>query len=303
MQIERNIVLRYCENDNVMRAGESSIKITPRGSLYVAQTLSDRWPADIKHARIGWDDETGLLVLEPAAVDTPGARTVTSAHKNQMRLRFITSLKFFGLLPLANIKLPAQWIHGRIEAIVPGHGAKVSIAAVIVETPAAKENRPAELPRDLAKGVALEAAIEFEDSAPPAAGLLLDAKEIQQEFGITQAYLYVLCSKGKFPKSVSKRGHAFLWRRADIEAWTAQRVRRRPGMPKPISGARTKPEIPPDDSPVGQPRCSNCAAGLRMHENGGVCGNQASPRFANRVLPRDRCPEHKPWREKHRVEV
>lgn len=273
-----------------MRSCERSIKISSRGSLYLTKAMSDSWPTGVKHARLGYDEETGLLVLEPAAVDTPGARTVTIGNKNEMRLQFSTALRFFGLLPTESIKLPAQWIHDRIEAILPGKGGKIPIAATGREAPSAKESGPPESPRDLAKASAMEAAIEFEDAVTPATGILMNAKEIQKEFAFTQSYFYALCSKGKFPAHAEKRGKAFLWRRADVEAWALQRTTRRHVQPEEVVAV----------SPVGQPRCSNCAASLRMHENGGLCGNQASKRFNSHVRPRDVCPEHKPWRPKNR---
>jgi len=376
-------VLRFCENDNIMRASERSIKISPRGTIYLAKALGDHWPAEVKHARLGYDEEIGLLVVEPAAADTPGARTVTRGNKNEVRMQFSVSLRFFGLCPTESFKLSAQWIHGRIEVHWPPPWPRKEVLAPEgpeSTEPAERKGRDPQIPadsgksdaRDLAKAAALEASLDFEDSIPPntdgtpAAEVLLDAKEIQRKFAITQGYLYVLCSKGKFPKSVSNRGRALLWRRVDVETWAAQRVRPRPAVvPPPVSGplspppeiltgkimgmqqiadlmqvspsylyrlrsagklpaemgkrgresfwsqpvieawaegqktrARVKRADPPASSPVGQPRCSNCAAGVQMREDGGVCGNQTSPRFAKRVLPRDCCEQHKPWRPK-----
>jgi len=382
------MVLRVCDQDQCMRPSESSIKVSKRGWINISKALSRLWPPKATHAQLWYDNETGLMAIAPAAANASGARMVTTGAGKAMRLTFIEALRFFGLMPAASVKLAAEWKNERVEAHWPAPWPRQEVSTTERMEPAARKERDPQIsqicadsgkvaaeensqskpsPRDIAKTREMEAAEDFEDSVPPkpTAEELLDAKQIQKEFAIKPGYFYLLCSEGKFPRAVSKRGHACLWRRPDVEAWSVQRVHRRPVAVPAVSGTlSTPPEIPagetmtmvqvaaflevspsylyrlrsagkfpaeagkrgresfwstpaieawvakrqtpppakietsPNPSPVGQPRCSNCAAAMRMREDGGICGQQASPRFAKRVLPRDSCSHHKPWRPK-----
>ena len=76
------------------------------------------------------------------------------------------------------------------------------------------------------KGYSMMAS-QIEQLSPTPEHRILRRREVEQKTGLKRAFIYVLMSQGKFPKSVRLGARAVGWDAIEVDQWIADRLEER----------------------------------------------------------------------------